>query len=45
MMIAISFLMFFALVLAWLAAPTSEPRAVPAPAAAPLLTTSEAAPA
>jgi hypothetical protein len=45
MMLAISFLMFFALVIAWLAAPTSEPQVAPAPAAAPLLTTSEAVPA
>ncbi len=42
MMIAISFLVFFALVIAWMAAPTTEPRATPAPAPAPLLTTSEA---
>ncbi len=42
MMIALSFIVFFALVLAWLAAPNAEPREAPAAEAAPLLTTSEA---
>lgn len=43
MMIAISFIVFFALVLAWLAAPNAESKEAPAGEAAPRLTTSEAA--
>ena len=43
MMLALSFIVFFALVLAWLAAPNVESREASAPEAAPRLTTSEAA--
>jgi hypothetical protein len=42
MMIAISFIVFFALVLAWLVAPNAEQREAPASETAPLMTTSEA---
>ena len=43
MMLAICFIVFFALVLAWLAAPNADSREAPALEAAPRLTTSEAA--
>jgi hypothetical protein len=43
MMIALSFLVFFALVAAWLVAPSAAPEETPALEPAPLLTTSEAA--
>ncbi len=44
MMLAICFIVFFALVLAWLAAPNADSKAAPTVVeAAPRLTTSEAA--
>ena len=42
MMIALSFIVFFALVIAWLAAPNAGAHDAPVPEAAPRLSTSEA---